>query len=70
MELIFEHLEWYDLPNIADGSKIFYKAVCAVFKRNYTNEYVRLGDYNHKNASKSSFWNLTPQRNNEEDSLR
>lgn len=37
MEIIFEHLEFNDLPNVADSSKQFYTAVCGVYKRKYEN---------------------------------
>lgn len=36
-ELIFEHLEFNDLVNIADTSKQFYSTVCLVYKRKYVN---------------------------------
>lgn len=34
-ELIFEHLEWSDLLNIAETNKKLYSAACIVFKRKY-----------------------------------
>lgn len=49
-ELIFEHLEFADLVNIAETSKQLNKAVCAVFKRNYGNYQVAFRDY-HGRAS-------------------
>ncbi|XP_037043235.1 uncharacterized protein LOC119079429 [Bradysia coprophila] len=36
MQLIFEHLEWKDLVNVAETCKSFNEAVCAVFKRKYS----------------------------------
>lgn len=37
MELIFMHLEFNDLLNVADSSKQFYGAACEVFRRKYMN---------------------------------
>lgn len=34
-ELIFRHLEWIDLINVADTSKQLYASVCRIFNRKY-----------------------------------
>lgn len=34
-ELIFDFLEWKDLLNIAETSKMLYPMACVVFKRKY-----------------------------------
>lgn len=36
MQLIFEHLEWRDLVNVAETCKTFYAQACMVFKRKYS----------------------------------
>lgn len=42
-ELIFEHLEWLDLLNLADTNKQLNVAVCRVFKRKYSSAKICLG---------------------------
>lgn len=37
LELIFEHLEFFDLINISDTNKHFYCAACQVYKRKHQN---------------------------------
>lgn len=42
-EIIFDHLGWLDLLNIADTSKQLYLAVCHSFKRKYGNAKIDFG---------------------------
>lgn len=37
LELIFEHLEFNDLLNVADSTKHFYDAACLVYKTKFMN---------------------------------
>lgn len=37
MEIVFEHLDFHDLLNVADSCKQFYCAASRVYKRKYLN---------------------------------
>lgn len=58
MQLIFEHLEWRDLVNVAETCKIFYTQACIVFKRKYSgNKRLGICNFNCPNhRSLSSAW--------------
>lgn len=48
MSYIFEYLELNDLLNIADSSKVFYVALCRVFKRKYNKTNLLLSNENYR----------------------
>lgn len=43
-EYIFQYLEWMDLLNVADCSKLFHTAVGFVLKKKYHKAYVTFGN--------------------------
>lgn len=42
-QLIFDHLEWMDMINIADSNKQLYASICTAFNRKYRNAKIDFG---------------------------
>lgn len=42
-EIIFDLLEWRDLINVAETSRLFHTSVCHVFRRKYSGTKIAIG---------------------------